>query len=65
MERFNIATDSKTGEEFTVVDGDTRISVFADVFTGNRYAAGKYRVYRELKGSGRPDIQGKRQVRAV
>lgn len=48
MERFNIATDSKTDEKFTIVDGDTRISVFTDVFTGNRYAAGKYRVYRQL-----------------
>lgn len=47
MERFNIATDSKTDEKFTIVDGDTRISVFTDVFTGNRYAAGKYRVYRQ------------------
>ena len=48
MERFNIATDSKTDEKFTIVDGDTHLSVFTDVFTGNRYAAGKYRVYREL-----------------
>lgn len=51
MERFNIATDSKTDEKFTIVDGDTHISVFTDVFTGNRYAAGKYRVYRELNAS--------------
>ena len=29
MKRFNIETDSKTDEKFTIVDGNTRISVLS------------------------------------